>query len=167
MIHLANIRTKRNDAGWADCLDNMVGTRTIFETARQNGVRRIAYASETGVMGSLPMKVQRTVKLPTRARSGYPLGKVFDEKLGRMYSSRYGIGFVGVRVDRINPDGEAGSGSVDAVHPFDLTHSDVVRVFERSVVHPKASTRSSLASRTAPGNSLIWATVARSSVTIP
>ena len=134
VIHLINVRSDRGD--WEDLHDNMIITRNIFEAARVNGVRRIAYSSETGVMGPLPMGLQRTVDLRTRPYGGYPMSKVFAEKLGYMYSARHDIGFVAVRIGRIDPNGEAGRGSVHALHPYDLTHADCVRVFERAIVHP-------------------------------
>ncbi len=136
VIHLVNIRTKRDDADWLDCRDNMLGTRNVFEAARQNGVRRIGYSSETGVLSGLPMDVQRRADLPTRPHGGYPLSKVFAEQLGFLYAARHGIGFVSVRIGRIDPDGKTGSGTVEPLHPYDLTHADCVRVFERAVVHP-------------------------------
>ena len=134
VIYLVNIGTKRD--WWEDLHDNMMGTRNIFEAARQSGVLRVAYSSETGVMGPLPIEVQRTVGLHTRPAAGYPMSKVFGEKLGYLYSSKYNIGFVSVRIGRIDPNGEAGSGSVEPLHPYDLSHADAVRVFERAVVHP-------------------------------
>lgn len=134
VIHLVNIR--RRGADWEDCKDNMIGTHNVFEAARQNGVRRIAYSSETGVMGPQPLTVQRTVHTRTRPSGYYPLSKVFAEKLGYLYSRQHGIGFVSVRIGRIDPNGEAGSGSVEPLHPYDFSHADAVRVFERAVVHP-------------------------------
>lgn len=38
---------------------NFIGTYNVFETARQNGVKRIAYASRAGVLGLYPRSIRR------------------------------------------------------------------------------------------------------------
>ena len=128
VIHLVNIRTNRGD--WEDCLDNVTATRNILESAVRNGVRRVAYSSETGVLGPPPDTVRRTLTMIPSPGSYYSLGKVFAENLGRLYSTRHGIGFVAVRIGRIDRNSGAPK------HPHDLSPGDAVRVFERAVVHP-------------------------------
>ena len=44
---------------------NFIGTYNVFEAARQNGVKRVAYASRAGVLTLYPRSIRRTVEMPT------------------------------------------------------------------------------------------------------
>ena len=126
VIHLAN-----QGPDWESLLSNSyVGTYNVFEAARQNGVRRIVYASRAGLLGPYPKDIQRTVDLLPRPESLYSISKVFGESLGWMYSARHGMEFVAVRIGNFNRDRDLPS------HPHQLSHGDAVRVFERAAIQP-------------------------------
>ena len=118
-------------SAWEDVLNsNFIGAYNVFEAARQNGVRRIAFASRAGFLGTYPEDVMRTVDMMPRPMDYYSASKVFGENLGWMYSARHDMEFVAVRIgnftlERDKPD-----------HPHQLSHGDAVRVFERAVIHP-------------------------------
>src|SRR5262249_48167734 len=120
VIHLVNIRTKRSE--WEDCLDNVKATQNVLEAAVRSNVRRVAYSSETGVLGPPPITVRRTLTMIPRPQSYYALSKVFAENLGHLYAAKHGIGFVSVRIGRINRN------SGLPKHPHDLSPGDAVRV---------------------------------------
>ena len=44
---------------------NFIGTYNVFEAARQNGVKRVAYASRAGVLTLYPRSIRRTVDMTT------------------------------------------------------------------------------------------------------
>ena len=129
VIHLAGIPS--GGAPWEEVLpNNIVGTYNIFEAARQNGVRRIAYASRAGLLGPYPRTIMRTTDMLPRPESYYSVSKVFGENLGYMYARRFDMESVSVRIgnfkrDRPHPE-----------HPHQLSHADCVRVFEQAVTHP-------------------------------
>ena len=55
VIHLAG--NPSGGAPWEDILqNNIIGTYNVFEAARQNGVRRIAFASRAGLLCTLPKR---------------------------------------------------------------------------------------------------------------
>ena len=125
IIHLANAGN-----GWENFQTNVAGTHNVLEAARQNGVRRVAYASRAGILAPYPKSIRRTVDMPPKPESFYTISKIVGENMGYMYSDVHGIGFVAVRIgsfvgDRPEPD-----------HPHHLGHEDTVRVFERAVTHP-------------------------------
>jgi nucleoside-diphosphate-sugar epimerase len=66
---------------WESILNsNIIGARNIFEAARENGVKRIAYASRAGVLGDYPQDDPNTFRhtmLPTTPRGDYTISKVF------------------------------------------------------------------------------------------
>ena len=66
---------------WESILNsNIIGARNVFEAAKENGVRRIAYASRAGVLGDYPQDDPHTFRhttLPTTPRGDYTISKVF------------------------------------------------------------------------------------------
>ena len=129
VIHLAGHPTERP---WPELLQsNYVGTYNTFEAARQNRVRRIAYASRAGLLSPYPKRVTRTVEMPPRPESLYSVSKVFGESLGYMYSARYGMEVVCVRIGNFKRERDLPE------HPHHLSHGDCVRLFERAIVHPE------------------------------
>ena len=129
VIHLAG--NPSGAAPWEEILrSNIVGTYHLFEAARQNGVRRVAFASRAGLLAPYPEEITRTVDMPPRPQSHYSISKIFGENLGYMYASQFGIECVCVRIGNVRAD------RPQAEHPHHLSHADLVRVFERAVVHP-------------------------------
>lgn len=129
VIHLAGIPS--GGKPWEEILpNNIIGTYNVLEAAKQNGVRRVVFASRAGLLGPYPKDIKRTVALLPQPQSYYSVSKVFGENLGYMYASRFDMEFVAVRIgnfkrDRPHPE-----------HPHQLSHADAVRVFEQAVIHP-------------------------------
>lgn len=77
---------------------NFVGSYNIWEAARQNGVRRIVYASSIHVVG-MHLKSERIgIDAAHRPDGFYGLAKCFTEDLGRMYWDKCGIESVHLRI---------------------------------------------------------------------
>ncbi len=127
IIHLANV-----GPSWEEALQSMVGTYNVLEAARQNGVRRIAYASRAGLLPRTvyPRTIQRTMDMLPKPDSYYSVTKVFGENLGYMYSSRHGLEVVAVRIGNFNRDRD------QPTDPHHLSHRDCVRLFEQAITHP-------------------------------
>ena len=131
VIHLAG--NPSGAAPWEEILhSNIIGTYNLFEAARRSGVSRIAFASRAGLLAPYPEEITRTVDLPPRPESYYSISKVFGENLGYMYASQFGLECVSVRIGNVRAD------RPHAEHPHHLSHADLVRVFERAVIHPGA-----------------------------
>jgi len=129
VIHLAG--STSGGKSWEEILpNNIVGTYNVLESARQNGVRRVVFASRAGILGPYPKNIERTVTLPPRPQSYYSVSKVFGENLGYMYASRFDMEFVAVRIGNFKKDRPYPE------HPHQLSHADAVRVFEQAVIHP-------------------------------
>ncbi len=128
VIHLTG-----NDSQWGEVLQNALsGTYNMLEASKQNGVRRIAYASRAGVLprSYYPRSIKRTVDMPTRPDSYYSVSKVFGESLGYMYTARFDMEFVGIRIGNFKIDRD------QPEDPHHLSHGDAVRLFEQAVTHP-------------------------------
>ncbi len=129
VVHLAG--NPSGGAPWEEILpNNFIGTYNVFEAARQNKVRRIAFASRAGLLAPYPKNIMRTVDMMPRPESYYSISKVFGESLGYMYSARFDMEFVGVRIGNFKRDRDL------PVHPHQLSHGDAVRVFEQAVTQP-------------------------------
>ncbi len=127
VIHLANVGGE-----WEQAHQSMIGTYNVFEAARQNGVRRIAYASRGGIFprSFYPRSMMRTAQTLPHPDSYYSITKVFGEAMGDMYSSRFGMEVVSVRIGNFNPDRK------ELIDPHQLGLGDCVRVFEQAIIHP-------------------------------
>ena len=127
IIHLVNVGPE-----WEEALQSMIGTYNVFEAARQNGVRRVAYASRAGLLtrAYYPRTMQRTMDMLPRPDSYYSVSKVFGENLGYMYATRHDMEIVAVRIGNFNLQRD------QPEDPHHLSHGDCVRVFEQAIVHP-------------------------------
>ena len=78
---------------------NVTGTVNVFEAARQNGVKGLAYASSLAALG--PREIYDTWPLPGDAlpvpQSLYGVYKVANEQTAGIYATDWGVGSVGLR----------------------------------------------------------------------
>ena len=127
VIHLANVGSE-----WEQALQSMVGTYNVLEAAHQNEVRRIAYASRAGLLPQAyyPRTIQRTMDMLPRPDSYYSVTKVFGENLGYMYTARFDMEVVAVRIGNFKLERD------QPEHPHQLSHEDCVQVFEQAITHP-------------------------------
>lgn len=135
VIHLAAIPSGATP--WEEILpNNIIGTYNVFEASRQNGVRRIAFASRAGVLSPYPRELIRTADMVPRPDSYYSISKVFGENLGFMYSSRFGMEVVCVRIGNFPPSGKYPKDTqVSSMGSF-LSHRDAVHLFEQCIIQP-------------------------------
>lgn len=128
VIHLAGVPS--GGAPWQDVLEaNFDGTYHIMEAARENGVRRVAFASRAGILGPYPKDQQRTIDMIPRPQSYYTMSKVFGEGLGHMYAWRHGMRFTSVRIGNFKLERDLPE------HPHQLGHADNVSAFESAITH--------------------------------
>ena len=111
IVHLAG--DARTDAPWPSVLDaNIVGTYTVFEAARREGVERVVFASSNHVVGMYEIEWAPGIYTPDNVRSVlttdeirpdslYGVSKVFGEAIGRYYSDRHGLRVVCLRVGSV------------------------------------------------------------------
>jgi uronate dehydrogenase len=92
---------------FADIRDrNLQGTYNVYEACRQAGVGKIVFASTNHVVGMYEKDryANVTTKMDIRPDSLYGASKAFGEALGRMYSDRYGISIICLRIGNVGPD---------------------------------------------------------------
>ena len=115
LIHMA--ADPRVKATWESTLqNNIVGTRNVFEAAREVGVKRVIFASSNHVTGAYdgiepdmflhkqpdPRRISVTDSI--RPDGEYGVSKAFGEALARYYASRWGISFICLRIGVVLAD---------------------------------------------------------------
>jgi UDP-glucuronate 4-epimerase len=98
IIHLAaqpGVRQSFGDGFDRYVHDNVLGTQRVFEAARENGCRRVVYASSSSVYGDAAHFPSHE-KLPTAPRSPYGVTKRTCEYLATVYR-QMGLETVGLR----------------------------------------------------------------------
>jgi uronate dehydrogenase len=97
VVHLGGIP---GEAPWERILDvNINGTHTVFEAARRAGVPRVVFASSNHAVGFAP---REDFPVPDYAFPApdtyYGVSKVAGEAIAALYSRRYGMDAIAVRI---------------------------------------------------------------------
>ena len=142
IIHLAG--NPKVDASWDSVLKaNIIGTRNIFEAAREFQVPRVVYASSNHATGAYhgfepnlykftqPGPPMISPEDPIRPDSDYGLSKAFGEAVARYYFDRWGIQAICLRIGAVlkNDDPTAHSQN----RRIWLSHRDLVQLVEKSL----------------------------------
>ena len=83
---------------------NIIGTYHLYEAARQQGVKRVVFASSNHVVGFYKQGETITADHPPRPDSFYGVSKAFGEDFSRFYFDRYGIETACVRIGSSFPE---------------------------------------------------------------
>ena len=142
LTHLA--ANPRADADWDSVLnDNIVGTRNVFEAAKEFGVRRVVFASSNHVTGAYegfepdqrlheehdPRLI--TIEDPIRPDGYYGVSKAFGEALARYYCARWGIEFVCLRIGSVLREDDPTVSK--RFRKTWLSHRDLVQLVEKGL----------------------------------
>lgn len=120
---------------------NVVGLFRVFDAARRLGVGRVIYASSIQVIsGLIRRRRQRGEHGPVRLEEGveptnhYALTKVWAESMARMYSRRWGMETIGVRIGWFVRNVVEARHIIEhqAVHSY-LSRDDACRFFAAAV----------------------------------
>ena len=142
VIHLAG--NPRVDASWEDVLRaNIIGTRNIFEAAREFQVPEVVYASSNHVTGAYhgfepnlykytqPGPPMISPEEPIRPDSDYGLSKAFGEAVARYYFDRWGIKAICLRIGAVMKEDDPTRQSQN--RRIWLSHRDLVQLVEKSL----------------------------------
>ena len=142
IIHLAG--NPSVSASWDSVLSaNIIGTRNIFEAAREFQVPRVVFASSNHVTGAFegfepnlhlhtqsePPKI--SPQDPIRPDSDYGVSKAFGEAVARYYCARWGIEAICLRIGGVVPDDDPTTNL--RLRKIWLSHRDLVQLVEKSL----------------------------------
>jgi len=103
IIHLAAIAS--GNAPWEVVLEsNIIGTYNMFEAARICNVKRFIYTSTCQVTFGYGELAAVTWDMPPRPVNYYGVSKVTGEMLGYMYSEKFGMEVICVRIGKLSKD---------------------------------------------------------------
>ncbi|HJP33205.1 MAG TPA: NAD(P)-dependent oxidoreductase [Candidatus Latescibacteria bacterium] len=150
IIHLA--ADPSPEADWDSvCPNNVKATYQVMEECRRAGVGRVVFASTNHVMhghsiATTPETLDPSKKLsmtaadPPNPDSLYAVSKLFGEHLGKLYSERFGIEFVAMRIGWTtrsdDPGQQKGTPSADYMRAMWLSHRDCVQIFGKALSAP-------------------------------
>ena len=101
IVHLGGIPSERE---FDEILGpNIVGTRNVLEAAHRGGATRVVFASSNHVTGMYASGHPLDGTDPVRPDSNYGVSKAFGEALARMYSDKYGLEVVCLRIGSFQP----------------------------------------------------------------
>jgi nucleoside-diphosphate-sugar epimerase len=152
VVHLA--ANAPVETPWPDVLKNNIATtHNVYEAARQNGVKRLVFASSNHAVGLFendepyksivagrygnlePGKFKRVDNsVPVRPDSDYGISKVFGEATGRYYSEQFGLEVACLRIGTVNRI----NSPVQSVRHLAtwLSHRDLIQLVEKSLTAP-------------------------------
>jgi len=119
---------------WEEILpNNLIGTYNVFEAARGAGVGTVVFASSNHTIGGYevdgapalydlddPRVFDHTVE--PRPDSLYGVSKLYGEALGRLYSDRYGLRVVCIRIGSVRDEDDPTAPAVLDSAPTLLEH---------------------------------------------
>ena len=82
---------------------NIVGCYNVFEAARQNGVKRILFATSNHAVGFYRRDQTIDHRVYPRPDGRYGVSKAFGEMLGSLYSEKYGMQVFLMRIGNVHP----------------------------------------------------------------
>ncbi|MGQ0655085.1 MAG: NAD-dependent epimerase/dehydratase family protein [Betaproteobacteria bacterium] len=101
VVHLGGYSV---EGPWPSILQaNIIGCYNVFEAARRNGVKRIVFPTSNHAVGFYRRDETIDHKVYPRPDSRYGVSKVFGEALGRLYSDKYGMEMLMIRIGNVNP----------------------------------------------------------------
>lgn len=132
VVHLAGDASPQ--ATWESVSElNITGTRNVLEAARQQGVRRVVFASSNHAMGMYDRDGEWPVynhQLP-RPDSLYGVSKVFGETIGRYYHDEYGLEFIALRIGWATAD--VGAEDDELLRAMWLSPDDTAQVVQCAI----------------------------------
>ena len=142
IIHLAG--DANVTASWeAVLVANIIGTRNVFEAAREFQVRRVIFASSSHVSGAYegfepnlhlhtqPEPPKISPQDPIRPDSDYGVSKAFGEAAARYYCARWGIEAICLRIGAVLSNDDPTSNA--HLRKVWLSHRDLVQLVEKSL----------------------------------
>jgi NAD+ dependent glucose-6-phosphate dehydrogenase len=141
VVHLAGDPSP--EADWQSVLlNNIHGTRNVYEAAQTHGVKRVVFASSNHVAGGyegFPPELHNqddppliSPSDPVRPDGYYGVGKVAGEAIARMYYELYGLESVCLRIGAVLEDDDP---TQDARNEsIWLSHVDLVQLVRKSLL---------------------------------
>jgi nucleoside-diphosphate-sugar epimerase len=132
LIHMA--ANPSANASFEDLLQpNIIGLKTVYQAAVEQGVKRIIFASSIHAVGATPMSEQSKPNEPVRPCCDYGTTKCYGEALLRRYVDRDGISGISIRIGAFGPYQDRLPTAPDLIDMW-ISPRDMAHLTERCVV---------------------------------
>ena len=123
------------EASWEAVLEaNIKGVYHLYEAARNQGVKRVIFASTNHVTGFYEQEgVYTTPEMLPRPDSFYGASKSFGEDLGRYYVDQHGLEVICLRIGSFQPDSAVSERTGNRILSTWLSHRDCIQLVWRSI----------------------------------
>ena len=135
VVHLAAIASSH--ALWDDVLaNNIIGTRYVFERAKNHGVKKVVFASSWHVVGMYEAEAEADptrmvgISEPIRPDSDYGTSKAFGEALARQYWELYRLRSICLRIGNVEANDRPRDAFASRIW---LSHRDMVQLVSRGL----------------------------------
>ncbi|SEW41088.1 uronate dehydrogenase [Cognatiyoonia koreensis] len=129
VVHFGSIA---DEAAWEKIFhSNLLSAYNIWESAHQQGVRRIVFASSIHAVGMHPKQTAIGIDAAHRPDTYYGLAKCFTEDLASLYWDKRGLETVCMRIASATPK----PGNSRALGTW-LSEGDAVQLVEKCVTSP-------------------------------
>jgi uronate dehydrogenase len=126
VVHLGAIPIEDS---WEKILPvNIAGTYNLFEAARQQGVKRVIFASSNHAIGFYRRNERIDHTAQPRPDSRYGLSKAFGEALGHLYADKHDMSVISLRI------GTCKERPTETRHLSTwLSHRDTIQLVQRCI----------------------------------
>jgi uronate dehydrogenase len=99
IVHLGGFSV---EGPWETILQaNIVGTYTLYEAAREAGVKRVVFASSNHAVGFYPRDQVIDQEVAVRPDTRYGASKAFGEAIGALYADKHGLRVFNIRIGNV------------------------------------------------------------------
>jgi nucleoside-diphosphate-sugar epimerase len=122
---------------YKDLLDaNFKATYNIFRTAKDQGCKRVIFASSVNAVGGYPRERQvRTDDAPCPSNV-YGASKAFGESLGAYFAACEGLSNIAIRIGAVGHPSDVQPAPTNFVHSIFVTYNDLCLLIDRCIETP-------------------------------
>ncbi len=124
VVHLAALRSRCNHLPMKVMATNILGTFSVLEAARSEGVKKLLFSSSDAVLGIAqsmtefaPEYIPIDEKHPLMPQNPYGISKMHGEEICRCFTERYDIDIIALRFSNIFCPGDEKKYLTDAKDP--------------------------------------------------
>jgi uronate dehydrogenase len=130
VVHLGGVIVETD---WEKIMPvNIAGAYNVFEAARQQGVKRVVFASSNHAVGFYRRSQRIDDTAQPRPDTRYGLSKAFGESLGHLYADKHGIGVACLRI------GTCRERPTELRHLSTWqSHRDIIQLVHRCIAAPR------------------------------
>jgi nucleoside-diphosphate-sugar epimerase len=135
VVHLAADPSPAADFYGSLLENNIKGTYNIFRAAKDQGCRRVVFASSVHAVAGYPLDVQPHADSPIRPINMYGVSKCFGEAVAACFAYAEDLSSIAIRIGAYDADWLRNNPTADSLAAF-LSHRDLNQLLVRCIDTP-------------------------------